>query len=417
MMPSWMGTSEEEKLPGERIAAIVRKNNLQPNNDFRISVSLPEQRINHLYTEDSRDANHPSLPEKTSLSQEFYIGTSIPDGYRLPVAPIIAAGKIFTIDGEGLLSAYDLNNPENPIWTKKTLSDRRYFLSGGINFYFGKLYVTTAEGNVICLAADSGEEIWKKFFNTPLRSAPSVKNNIVVFSNIQNEAYGLDAETGTTLWTYAGVVEEAGVFGSAAPLTTENFAFIPLSSGEVFALDLKSGQPVWTDSLVTKIKAGTGGFSISDINATPVQYKNTIIFGSSQNILTAKEVSSGRDVWEKNISILKTPWISGDFIYLITTQDELLCIYAPDGRIKWISQLPQFENEEDKKGKISYTSPVLAGNRLIVASSNGKLMEISPFDGNITSKKSISEDIFLRPAVANNSLFLLDNSGKLYIYK
>ena len=78
-------------------------------------------------------------------------------------------------------------------------------------------------------------------------------------------------------------------------------------------------------------------------------------------------------MWELNIAGIATPWVAGDWIFVVTDEAKLICIYRQNGHIRWITQLPQFQKAKSKKGEIDYSGPVLAGGRLILTGSNGAI--------------------------------------------
>jgi outer membrane protein assembly factor BamB len=72
---------------------------------------------------------------------------------------------------------------------------------------------------------------------------------------------------------------------------------------------------------------------------------------------------------------------------------------------------------KDKKGPISYVGPVLAGDRLILAGSNGALINVNPTDGSFQSQIDLKDGVSFQPVVANNTLYLLTDSGRLIAYR
>ena len=72
---------------------------------------------------------------------------------------------------------------------------------------------------------------------------------------------------------------------------------------------------------------------------------------------------------------------------------------------------------KSKKGAISYVGPVLAGDRLIVAGSNGALINVNPLDGGFQSQVDVKDGISFQPVVANNTLYILTDSGRLIAYR
>jgi hypothetical protein len=82
-----------------------------------------------------------------------------------------------------------------------------------------------------------------------------------------------------------------------------------------------------------------------------------------------------------------------------------------------LSQLPRWHVMKKKKGDILWTGPVLAGNRLWVASSEGDLATASVDNGKLTKVFHLEAGFTLAPVVANNTLYVLDNSGRITAYR
>src|SRR3546814_10313562 len=101
--------------------------------------------------------------------------------------------------------------------------------------------------------------------------------------------------------------------------------------------------------------------------------------------MVALELNTGQRIWEINIAGISTPWVAGEWIFVVTDQGQLLAVARSSGRVKWMTQLPRWQDEEDKKGALSWVGPVLAGERLILASSDGRIVNVSPYDGSIQS--------------------------------
>ena len=59
-------------------------------------------------------------------------------------------------------------------------------------------------------------------------------------------------------------------------------------------------------------------------------------------------------------------------MFVLTDDQKLLCVARTTGKIRWISQLPRYRNDKKKKGRIAWSGPVLAGDRLLVTGSEGR---------------------------------------------
>ena len=102
-----------------------------------------------------------------------------------------------------------------------------------------------------------------------------------------------------------------------------------------------------------------------------------------------------------------TPWVLGDWVFLLTTGAELACLGREDGRVRWIRSLGRFKNEEKRRDPINWATPVLAGGRLLVGNSNAELVEIDPADGEIAGRVKLPDGVVLQPAVAGGVLYVL----------
>jgi len=133
--------------------------------------------------------------------------------------------------------------------------------------------------------------------------------------------------------------------------------------------------------------------------------------------MVSLEITTGQRQWELNIAGISTPWVAGDWIFVVTDDAKLICVARQNGHIRWINQLPQFEHIKSKKGQIDYSGPILAGGRLIVTGSNGVMINIDPVTGSFQSQSNVGAGISLSPVVANNMLYIYDDSGRLTAYR
>jgi outer membrane protein assembly factor BamB len=118
-------------------------------------------------------------------------------------------------------------------------------------------------------------------------------------------------------------------------------------------------------------------------------------------------------VWSRDIGGVQTPWVAGDFLYVITTDAQMLCLQRKDGKLKWIHQLPRWQDEEDKEDRIFWAGPVLVSNRLITVSSDGYAEAISPYTGQLIGRVEIPSGAYIAPVVANQTLYILTNDAQL----
>jgi outer membrane protein assembly factor BamB len=133
--------------------------------------------------------------------------------------------------------------------------------------------------------------------------------------------------------------------------------------------------------------------------------------------MVALELNTGQRLWEINIAGISTPWVVGEWIFVVTDQAQLLALARATGKVKWMTQLPRYRDEEDKKGFISWVGPVLAGDRLILANTRGQITNVSPVDGSIQSTVETKMPVSLPLVVAGSTLYVLHDNGQLTAWR
>jgi len=231
-----------------------------------------------------------------------------------------------------------------------------------------------------------------------------------------NQIYSLKESDGSTNWSQAASLEIAGVFGSASPAVGQGTVVSGFSSGELNAYRYENGRMVWQDAL-QRTSIRTSVSSLSDIDADPVIDSGQVIAVGQGGRMVALDLITGQRQWELNLAGISTPWVAGDWIFVVTDEAKLICVARQNGHIRWINQLPQFLKAKSKKGEIDYSGPVLAGNRLIVVGSNGVLVNVDPATGSFQSQTNVGAGISLSPVVANSTLYILDDRGRLHAYR
>jgi len=337
---------------------------------------------------------------------------------RLASPPVVAGGRVFTIDTAGTVRAFDARTGAQ-VWASQTPSDKGGTASlygGGVAYDQGRIYATNGLGYVSALDERNGGIVWKVRPGGPLRGAPSVGNGAVYVISQDNQIYSLKEDDGSTNWSQAATLEIAGVFGSASPAIGQGTVVAGFSSGELNAYRYENGRQVWSDAL-QRTSIRTSVSSLNDVDADPVIDNGQVIAVGQGGRMVALDLITGQRQWELNLAGIDTPWVAGDWIFVVTDQAKLICVYRQNGHIRWINQLPQFAKAKAKKGEIDYSGPVLAGGRLIVTGSNGALIYVDPTTGALQSQVNLGAPVNLSPVVANSTLYIFDDRGRLSAFR
>ncbi len=337
---------------------------------------------------------------------------------RLAAAPVVGDGKLFVVDTDAVVHAFDANTGAK-LWSLATSSDkenRNAAFGGGVSVEAGRAFATNGLGDVVAIDVATGAEVWRKKPGGPLRGAPTLfLGNAYVVSQ-DNQLFALAQTDGAVVWTQSGTPETQGVFGVAAPAAAQGTIVAGFSSGELNAYRYENGRSLWTDTL-SRSTISTSVSSLVDIDAEPVIDQGRVYAVGQGERMAAVELASGNRIWEQNFAGISTPWVAGEWIFVMTDDARLVCIARGSGKIRWISQMPAWRDEEDKKGPITWVGPVLAGDRLWLANSRGELVAVSPMDGSRGSTTEIGDKISLPPIVANNTLYVLSDKGEITAYR
>jgi len=142
-----------------------------------------------------------------------------------------------------------------------------------------------------------------------------------------------------------------------------------------------------------------------------------VIATAQSGVMTAFDLRTGQRVWSQPAGSLSIPLIAGDIVFTVTTTGQVAALSKLDGTVLWIQQLESFKNEKKRKERTVWTGPLLAGNRLVVASSRGNVMIMDPRSGSVVKEMSLKAPIFVPPVIANETVYLLTDEAKLVALK
>ena len=408
---------------GERIPVLTNEGDVQTDPAAStIPMTLPAAVANQSWAQSggsaSKSMGHVALGRALTHAFTVQAGRGSSLTARLASEPVVAEGRVYTIDTLGTVRAFDGRTGAR-LWESQTPNDRGNEASlygGGLAYDNGFLYATNGLGYLAALDVRSGGIVWKVRPGGPLRGAPTISNGAIYVMSQDNQIYSLKQSDGSTNWSQAAALEIAGVFGSASPSAGQGTVVAGFSSGELNAYRYENGRMVWQDAL-QRTSIRTSVASLSDIDADPVIDGGQVIAIGQGGRMVALELTTGQRQWELNIAGIATPWVAGDWIYVVTDDGKLLCVHRQNGHIRWINQLPAFDNPRAKRGKIDYKGPVLAGGRLIVVGSNGTLINIDPVTGSFHNQTSAGAGVSLPPVVANSTLYIYDDAGRLTAFR
>ena len=210
---------------------------------------------------------------------------------------------------------------------------RRRSVGGGVAFENGRIYATNGLGYVAALDAGTGAIAWTVKPAGPLRGAPTVAGDALYVVTQDNQLFALNPADGKVRWTGSGAVEIAGLLGASSPAAAQGTVVAGFSSGELNAYRYENGQNLWQDALA-RTSISTSVTQLSDIDADPVIDAGRVFAVGQGGRMVAIELITGQRVWEINVAGISTPWVAGDWIFVVTDQAQLLALSRTNGHIR-----------------------------------------------------------------------------------
>lgn len=417
--------SDEKKqkpLPGKRVSVLEWQQQLSPDQDVAAEpFNLPEARQNQFWAQagglPDHAMRHVSLnPNKLKRIWSTDIGKGSDKDHRLVTPPIIVDKTVFAMDTRGKVSAVNLDNGKRLWQVNITPEDEDpTALTGGLAFDGDRLYVTDGFGFILALNPATGEKVWQMQFDVPSRASPTIADGKIYVVTLSNQIIAINAADGQILWRQQGDQTTAGLLGAPSPAVIGTTVIVTYSSGDVMALRAENGEESWSDN-VTGMSTQRGVTKLSDIRGLPVVDNDKVIVANASNRSMVIDLRTGERVWQREIGSLNTPWVAGGFVFMLTTQNDLVALKQDDGKMRWATGLERF-NDDDRDDPVIWSGPILAGGRLIVVGSNEKMIELDPSTGKILRETDTDYNIQIQPVVAHDTLVLLSDDGELIAYR
>ena len=420
---AFKGKKPRTPTVGERFDVLTYERKIEADPEMaNVTVTLPPPVSNADWAQiggrADRAMGHLNVGTNMQLRWRASIGAGSDSRRRLVSGPVVADGRVYTIDTRAEVRAFNMNTGRL-LWARRIArageKDNIAF-GGGVAVQDGRVFATSGYGLVVAFDAQNGQEIWRKDLKLPLRGAPSVADNRIFVVTQDNQMNALSADKGEILWDAIGTVEATALLGASPPAIAADTAVVGFSSGDLMAIRVENGRTVWQDVLARTGRTAAMA-ALTDIDAPVVVDGGRVFAVGHGGRIAALELATGQRLWERTLAGVSQPWVAGDFIFVVTLDSELVALTRGEGKVRWVTQLPRYRNVEKRKNPIYWAGPVLAGDRLFLASSQGQIVAVSPYTGEVIQNFKQSGPTYLSPVVASDMFFVLSDNGTLSAYK
>jgi len=329
------------------------------------------------------------------------IGSS-DDVYQPTLHPAVGDGVVYAASNKGRISAWPVVKGKR-LWR----TDLDLSLSGGVGLGAGLVAVGTDKGELIALDAETGEERWRATLSSEILSAPAAQGELLVAQTQDGKVYGLSVATGEEIWRYAVEVPVLSLRGTAGPLVTPRAVITGFANGKLVALNAATGTLLWEAKLAT----GEGKSELErmvDVNS-PILGNEVVYATSYQGRAGAFSRGTGRELWAQNSSSYHPPAFGSGRLFVADTEDQVLRLRSSGGRAEWTNA------DLLRRG---LTPPLVVGDYVMVADSEGYLHALSQADGSIVGRVKVDGDgVAVGMVTDGTTLFVQDKDDDLTAYQ
>ena len=363
---------------------------------------------NESWTQPGGTANnspgHLALAASVKVAWTADAGTGSSKYGKLSASPIAFGGKVYTLDAAGVVSAFSASGggqawrvsvkPED-----EKIAEKGY--GGGLAADGNKLFVATGYGTVVALDPATGKKLWDRNVGIPMRTSPTAADGRVLAVTIEGELVCLSADDGNEIWRYRGIGEKASIVSNASPAIEGSIAVVPFTSGEVVGVNLQTGAAAWSENL-SHARGPSSLASMTDA-ARPIIDNGTVFAVGHAGRMVATSLRGDR-LWSVPVPGIQQPVASGESVFVVDTGGQLMALTRKDGKAQWTSKLP---------GSNVWSGPVLAGGKLWLTSSKGQLVGVDAPTGKVATTLDLGSPIYIAPIVAGSRMFVLTDKAKL----
>jgi len=258
-------------------------------------------------------------------------------------------GKVFAVNYDGLLRAYDAATG-TPAWSAKMGKQRSF--SGPPTALNGIVYlVGQGSGSTLfAVSGTNGQVMWTVDVGSQ-HGSPAVTNTAVYIGSECSRVTALSPKTGTVLWDVSDDCD--GSFGAATVFYNDKVYVRSISPGNLLVADAKTGKK----------------FQIYETKRMPV-FEGSYGFIFTDSTLQAFEEATGRVVWSYagDGDLASNPFVANGTLYIASTGGKLYGLDPATGAELFTAPLPAAaEVPDDWNGRRSIGMGVGNGTLFVPA--------------------------------------------------
>ncbi len=327
-------------------------------------------------------------------------GAGTGDSNYSDLAAWIQGDMIVAVDHEGKVNSYDIQTGRQ-LW-QTDLDEPLITGAGGGD---SLILAGTGEGDLFALDEKSGTVLWQKKQTSEILAPAKASQGVVIVSTADGRISGLSVENGAHIWVYQRDVPLLSLRGDSEPVVAGDMVLAGCAGGKLVALSIVDGKLMWQTSIAVA-RGRTELDRLVDIDSSPVVVNDKAYVVAYHGKVAALELMSGQKVWSRDMSSRSGLDVAiGDAVYVGDDSDQIWALQDETGDALW---------RQTGLLKRKLSAPIVAGNYVIVGDIEGYTHWISRQDGRFIARKKVADAaINSKPIIKNGLVFITATDGTL----
>ncbi len=323
-------------------------------------------------------------------------------GLRQAVA--VDAGRVFSADVDGQLSAFGAENGKR-LWSIET----ELRLSGGPGAGEATLVVGSLDGDVVAYNPDNGVERWRAKVSSEVISRPAVGRGLAVVRVNDGRTYAFSITDGARRWVYDRGLPTLTLRGNAAPVIADDRVILGYDNGTVAAVSTSDGTQLW-EQTIAQPEGRTELDRMVDIDGEVVVSGSEVYVASFNGQVMALDLGSGRPLWNREMSVYAGLALSGDKLLVADKDATVWALDRRTGAALW---------RQDGLAYRWLTAPGLTREHVVFADLEGYVHWLSLEDGSLRARDRVgSKPVRATPqGGADDVVYVRGTRGKLVAFR
>jgi outer membrane protein assembly factor BamB len=251
----------------------------------------------------------------------------------------------------------------------------------------------------------TGRESWTISLDSYPNRAITMVGNVLLVSTASQILYAIDFQTGKTEWLYdAGFPESIVLSSQSAPISHAGVIYFGVHSGELVAIDAKSGAELWRFSPAyseSRFKDVVGELAVVGNVLVMSRYD-----GFVGGLRLAESASKVEVIWKHQLSSITTSLVRDGRYFVSTSTGEVMAFDAQSGNRFWKVQI----GESAGRMAADETNLFIAGNTGMVAA-------IQMRDGQVEWYDQLDAKLSAPPLLHEDRVYFFTGLKNIYSYR